>query len=260
MFIMEVTLLILLVVLIVFWKIRHPAEDATAKDDLQHKIQMALAPGEAAGSDDGSAAEAASEASLARLHAQGVKVDRPLTGNEAEHLSGLFDSPSNRQLEILKHFKIPIAQDMTKTQANQHVKTIFSDPAKVVEWNQRAPTSRVKQGILFMGGQLNSHMTYLDAQLDLIHFGMEDPGKFLEWKHIEKLFAAVNEAEILERYGARKITWKRFFQLYDALKSTGVEVNNINADLLHWQAKRSEIEQRSRSDRLKLGGMTASTL
>ncbi|MEW8506970.1 MAG: hypothetical protein AB2598_09710 [Candidatus Thiodiazotropha sp.] len=217
-------------------------------DKSQEGIQMALTLGQSRESENGPVSQPASAESLAALEAQGIHLDRTLTEREAGHLLGLFHPPGNRQLEILKHFKIPCPADMNKTQANYHIQNIFSDPAKVEQWNQRPATSKVKQGILFMGGQPKPHLTQAEAQLTLVRYGMENPQRFHEWKHIEKLFLAVNNADTLVRFGTRKITWKRFFQLYDSLKNADAVAIEIDADLIHWQATRSDPQQKPDSD------------
>jgi hypothetical protein len=95
-----------------------------------------------------------------------------------------------------------------------------------------------------MGGQLNSNMTQIEAKKKLLHFGMENPHRFLEWRQIENLFLSVNDTDTLEQHNARKITWKRFFQIYDALKSSGAEPNSINAEIIHQHMKQIELAQK----------------
>ncbi|MES9993286.1 MAG: hypothetical protein ABW098_15155 [Candidatus Thiodiazotropha sp.] len=248
MLIEEVTLLLVFAILIIFLRYRNRTKEQLPQDDTKQQIDMALALGQSSEREGSIVAKPASDESLAKLEAEGIKLDRELTAAEADHLLGLFQPPSQRQLEILKHFKSPCPPDMNRTQASSQIQTIFSDPAKVEEWNQRPATSRVKQGILFMGGQPKPQLTQVEAQLMLVNYGMENPHKFLEWKHIEKLFQAVNDADTLERYAARKITWKTFFQLYDALKNSGVAAIDITVDLLHWQTTRNILVEKSRND------------
>lgn len=146
---------------------------------------------------------------------------------------GLFQPPTDYQLGILNHFKVKNRSNISRTQAAYLIKTIFSDPANIRHWKRRPATSKVKQGILFMGGRLSSGLTQLEAQTQLMHYAMENPQKFLEWKHIESLFLSVNDADTLTLHNARKITWKCFFQIYDALKSAGAEPGDIDADMIH---------------------------
>ncbi|MBV2093828.1 MAG: hypothetical protein KUF80_03005 [Candidatus Thiodiazotropha sp. (ex Codakia orbicularis)] len=249
MFIKEVTLLLVFAVIIIF--IRHKRrlrENPPKDDDSQQHIDMALSLGQGSEGEIDPDPKQASNETLAALEARGIKLDRALTEREADHLLGLFEPAGHRQLEILKHFKIPCPPEINKTEANYHIQTLFSDPANVDEWNQRPATSKVKQGILFMGGQPKPHLTQVEAQSMLVDYGMENPHRFLEWKHIDKLFLTVNDADTLDHYNTRKITWKRFFQLYDALKRSGFAASDISADSIHWQAKRSDLEQKSASD------------
>ncbi|MBT3025573.1 MAG: hypothetical protein B6D72_08000 [gamma proteobacterium symbiont of Ctena orbiculata] len=248
MFIEEVTLLLVFAVIIIFIMHKKRLKENLPGDESQPHIDMALTLGQASERDNDPDPKPASNESLAKLEAQGIKLDRALTEKEADHLMGLFEPAGHRQLEILKHFKIPCPPEINKTQANYHIQTLFSNPANVDEWNQRPATSKVKQGILFMGGQPKPHMTQVEAQSMLVRYGMENPHRFLEWKHIERLFPAVNDTATLEHYNTRKITWKRFFQLYDALKRSGFAASDINADSIHWQAKRSDLVQKPRSD------------
>jgi hypothetical protein len=181
---------------------------------------------------------------LGELAALGIKLDRSLSMAEAKLLLNLFQPPSHHQLEVLKHFKIKNRSEITHIQAHFLIKTLFSDPANIEQWKRRPATSKVKQGILFMGGQLSSSMTQIEAQSKLKHYGTENPRRFQEWKHIEKLFLTVNDTGTLERHSARKMTWKRFFQIYDAIKNSGMQSDSIDADKIHQHMKQVSLAQK----------------
>jgi hypothetical protein len=166
-----------------------------------------------------------------------TKIDPGHSSSNNNHLLGTDHPPSHHQLEILKHFKIKNRSEFTRIQASILIKSIFSDPVKIKQWKQRPATSKVKQGILFMGGQLSSSMTQIEAQSMLLRYGKEQPQKFMEWKHIETLFLLVNSRDILEQHNARKLTWKGFFEIYDDLKNSGENFTSINADSIHQHAK-----------------------
>ena len=196
------------------------------------------------------------------LEEKGIKFDRKISEFEAEHLKGLFEPLSARQIDILKHFKLPRSSNMSRTQANYLIKNLFANPANIQEWSQRPATTRVKQGILFMSGQLINGTTQFEAQSLLMKLGMENPLMYSEWKHIEKLFVAINDTSTLEHYTARKITWNRFFQLYDTLKMHGFKFKEIRIELILKQAGiqlQPETGQKGFNDRLSIDDMTVTT-
>jgi hypothetical protein len=206
-------------------------------DNMQQQLYMALLLGQSSKTQNCGLTKPTTDKYLSDLAALGIKLDRTPSKTEVSHLLGLFEPPSQHQVAILKHFKIKNRSEITRTQATLLIKTIFSDPANIEKWKHRPPTTKVKQGILFMGGQLCSNMTQIEAQSKLVRYGEENPHRFMEWKHIESLFLSVNNRDSLEQHNARKITWKRFFQIYDALKNSGVEFKSINADKIHRHAK-----------------------
>jgi hypothetical protein len=206
-------------------KNRNYQEAIETTHNIQQQPRMALSYGQPAGKSLDEHAEPEN------------KVEGEQSNTMANQLLGLGNPPSNHQLEILKHFRVKNRSEFTRTQASAMIKIIFSDPVNIEQWKQRPATSKIKQGILFMGGQLNSSMTQMEAQSMLRHYGKQHCQRFLEWKHIETLFLLVNSSENLEQYNARKLTWKCFFQVYDDLKNSGVYFNKINADKIHQHAK-----------------------
>jgi hypothetical protein len=213
-------------------------------DDMHQQVNMALSLGKLTKLHNSQYCEAASQQCLEELAALGIKLERSLSMAEAKLLLSLFQPPSHHQLEILKHFKIKNRSEITQIQALLLIQTLFSDPTNIEQWKHRPPTSKVKQGILFMGGQLNRSMTQLEAQSELIHYASKNPNRFLEWQHIEQLFLSVNDIKTLEQHKARKITWKRFFQIYDAIKSSGIEPDSINADKIHQHMKQVSLARK----------------
>jgi hypothetical protein len=181
---------------------------------------------------------------LGELEDLGIKLDRSLSMAEAQHILSLFHPPTDHQVEILKYFKVKNRSEITRIQAHYLIQTLFSDPTNIEHWKQRPPTSTLKQGILFMGGRLNSGMTHIEAHSKLMHYGKENPDRFDEWRHIERLFLSVNDTDTLELHDARKITWKRFFQIYDAIKSSGVQSDSINTDKIHQHIKQISLAEK----------------
>jgi hypothetical protein len=204
----------------------HPETPKTTSN-IQQEIRMALLLGRPA---------RISREDQAELE---IKVNAERSNTNSRHLLGLGldHPPSHHQLEILKHFKVKNRSELTRSQASILIKTIFSDPVKIKQWKHRPATSQVKQGILFMGGQLNSSMTQIEAQSKLLRHGKEQSQRFTEWKHIETLFLLVNSRDSLEQHNARKLTWKCFFEIYDDLKSSGLDFSSINADSIRQHAK-----------------------
>lgn len=254
----ELTFLIILSILYMYARRNRPVVEQEVVEPFQEQIEMALALARAEEAITNRASKPAPAANRVMLEEKGIKFTRKLSEIEAEHLLGLFQPPSARQMDILKHFKIARTSDMSKTQANYYIRSIFMDTANIEEWNQRPATTRVKQGVLFLSGQLINNMTQVEAQSLLIKHGMENPLKYSEWKHIEKLFIAVNDAEILKRYCARKITWRRFFHLYETIKAKGIQFNDISVDSILKQAA-MENEPDRRRDQLLSDDMIAST-
>ena len=189
-------------------------------DDFQEQIEQALnlpQSSQAAWQN-----EPASELLMRELEDRGIYLNKSLTKGQAMNVLGLFTPPDGRQVDILKHFNIPYSYKMNQTMAHYLIQELFSDPKKVAEWHNRPPTSTVRQGLLFMEGRLVSGLTHAQAQEKLDQLGMENPERYLEWKQIDRLFLETNNPEIRAKYKVRKITWKRFYESYEALREAGI--------------------------------------
>ncbi|MCG7896845.1 MAG: hypothetical protein JAY99_14065 [Candidatus Thiodiazotropha lotti] len=189
-------------------------------DELQEQIETALSlPGE---SDEAWQNEPATEVMLNELAEKDIRLNRELSKGQAMNILGLFSPPDGRQVDILKHFNIPYSFKMNQTMAHYVIREIFSDPAKVEEWNNRPPTTTVRQGLLFMEGKLVSGLTHEECQSRLNKLGMDHPDRYQEWKQIDRLFLETNNPEVRAKLQVRKITWKRFFESYEVMKDTGI--------------------------------------
>jgi hypothetical protein len=197
-------------------------------DNFQEQIETALTlPRD---SDDDWQNEPATESMLQEMADRGIWLDRQLTKGQAMNILGLFTPPDGRQVDILKQFNIPYSFKMNQTMAYYLIRELFKDPAKVAEWNNRPPTTTVRQGLLFMEGKLISGMTHVEAQSRLDKLGMEDAEKYREWKQIDRLFLETNHPEVRAKYQMRKITWKRFFEGYGAVKASGINPRAMNGE------------------------------
>ncbi|MES9993358.1 MAG: hypothetical protein ABW098_15520 [Candidatus Thiodiazotropha sp.] len=197
-------------------------------EDFQEQIETALnLPRD---SKDDWQNEPAPESMLQELADRGIWLEQQLTKGQAMNILGLFSPPDGRQVDILKHFNIPYSFKMNQTMAYYLIRELFKDPAKVKEWNNRPPTTTVRQGLLFMEGRLSSGMSHVEAQKRLDQLGMENPPRYREWKQIDRLFLETNNPEIRAKYQVRKITWKRFYDSYDAVKSTGINASAMRGE------------------------------
>ncbi|MCU7873951.1 MAG: hypothetical protein KZQ91_14505 [Candidatus Thiodiazotropha sp. (ex Lucinoma borealis)] len=197
-------------------------------DSFQEQIDTALnLPRE---SDEAWQNEPATEAMLHELGDRGIWLNQPLTKGQAMNVLGLFSPPDGRQVDILKHFNIPYSFKMNQTMAYYLIRELFNDPNKVAEWHNRPPTTTVRQGLLFLEGRLISGMSHVEAQTRLDQLCMKYPHRYQEWKQIDRLFLETNNPEVRAKYQVRKITWKRFFESYDALKSTGISPRAMSGE------------------------------
>jgi hypothetical protein len=197
-------------------------------DNFQEQIETALTlPRD---SEDDWQNEPATESMLQEMADRGIWLDQRLTKGQAMNILGLFTPPDGRQVDILKHFNIPYSFKMNQTMAYYLIRELFKDPAKVAEWKNRPPTTTVRQGLLFMEGRLISGMTHVEAQSRLDKLGMDHSEKYQEWKQIDRLFLETNNPEVRAKFQVRKITWKRFFESYDAVKATGVNPRTMSGE------------------------------
>jgi hypothetical protein len=188
-------------------------------DELQKQIETALnLPSESAQAWQN---EPATDAMLSDLKTQGISINHSFTKGQAMNVLGLFSPPDGRQVDILKYFNIPYSFKMNQTMAHYVIRELFNDPQKVAEWNNRPPTTTVRQGLLFMEGKLTNGLNHVESQAKLDRIGMKNPELYREWKQIDRLFLEANNPEVRGKFQVRKITWKRFFESYDALKATG---------------------------------------
>lgn len=223
---MEILSFVILPVLIVLYLIHLSLRKRQASgkkvniDDFQEQIEQALNLPQA--SEASWQNEPASELLMRELEDRGIYLQKTLTKGQAMNVLGLFTPPDGRQVDILKHFNIPYSYKMNQTMAHYLILELFSDPKKVDEWHNRPPTSTVRQGLLFMEGRLVSGLTHAEAQAKLDRLGMANPDRYQEWKQIDRLFLETNNPEIRAKYKVRKITWKRFYESYEALKEAGI--------------------------------------
>jgi hypothetical protein len=221
------SLIFLVTVFFIYYRLsRGNSVEDVALLDLHPHIDIALSLADENPSEEGM--QHASAEILDQLKSKGIVLDRPLTSDEATHLLELFSPPSGRQIDILKHFRLPHSLGMSKTMANYHIREIFKDPANIERWNRRPPTSRIQQALLFMSGQMISGLTYVEAQSKLTELGMQKPMKYQAWKRMERLYFESNSPELLKKYNARKITWKHFFKIHDALTASGCSEDEID--------------------------------
>jgi hypothetical protein len=169
---------------------------------------------------------------LNELAEKEIRLNQELTKGQAMNILGLFSPPDGRQVDILKHFNIPYSFKMNQTMAHYVIREIFSDPVKVAEWNDRPPTTTVRQGLLFMEGKLVSGLTHEQCQSRLDNLGMSQPDRYQEWKQIDRLFLEANNPEIRAKMQVRKITWKRFYESYEALKESGIMPRSMQGELI----------------------------
>jgi hypothetical protein len=224
------TLLIAVAYILIHWMVRsHMASNKKINvNDFQEQIEQALnLPAE---SEKAWQNEPATEALMNELDEKGIYLKRKLTKGQAMNVLGLFSPPDGRQVDILKHFNIPYSYQMNQTMAHYVIRELFSDQKKVEEWNNRPPTTTVRQGLLFMQGRLVSGLTHVEAQTLLDKLGMEQPERYQEWKQIDRLFLETNHPEIRAKYKVRKITWKRFFESYEVLKEAGIAPRSMHGE------------------------------
>jgi hypothetical protein len=231
---MEIVAVITVLVVIALFFIYRSTLSAPSKsskiniDNFQEQIETALnLPRD---SKDDWQNEPATESMLQELADRGIWLDQQLTKGQAMNILGLFTPPDGRQVDILKHFNIPYSFKMNQTMAYYLIRELFKDPVKVAEWNNRPPTTTVRQGLLFMEGRLISGMSHVEAQKRLDHLGMENPQRYREWKQIDRLFLETNNPEVRAKYQVRKITWKRFFESYEAVKATGINLRTMSGE------------------------------
>ncbi|MES9861147.1 MAG: hypothetical protein ABW157_08200 [Candidatus Thiodiazotropha sp. LLP2] len=203
-----------------------------ATTERQQQVEIAFILGRSSTSNSALETKHMAHERLERLEELGIGVSDELTEKELFHLRGLTQPATVRQVEILKHFKVQRLLSANKTMANYYIRKIFSDPVNVEEWQQRPPTSRIMQGLLFMNGRLTRGMTQYEAQIKLKQSGIEHPARYREWKQIEHLFLAVNDQVTRQRNATRKITWKRFYQYYDEVLSYGVTADEISVEMV----------------------------
>jgi hypothetical protein len=224
-------LLILPGIYLIYKSLRKSRSESSGKlniDDFQEQIEQALSLPQASG--EAWQNEAATELMMRELEERGIYLQKQLTKGQAMNVLGLFTPPDGRQVDILKHFNIPYSYKMNQTMAYYLIQELFSDPSKVAAWNNRPPTTTVRQGLLFMGNGLTTGMTHVEAQARLDELGMQNPERYQEWKQIDRLFLETNNPEVRAKYKVRKITWKRFFESYDAIRQSGIHPKLIHGE------------------------------
>ena len=207
-------------------------------NDFQEQIEQAISL--PTGSEKAWQNEPATETLMRELDERGIYLQRKLTKGQALNVLGLFSPPDGRQVDILKHFNIPYSYKMNQTMAHYLIQELFNDPEKVDEWNNRPPTTTVRQGLLFMQGRLISGLTHVEAQTRLDNLGMENPQRHQEWKQIDRLFLETNNPEVRAKFKVRKITWKRFFESYEALKEAGISPRAMRGENIIEQSLRQD--------------------
>ncbi len=212
------------------------------QEQIEQALNLPVQPGKAWQN------EPATEALLNELDERGIYLQQKLTKGQVMNVLGLFSPPDGRQVDILKHFNIPYSYKMNQTMAHYLIRELFDDPKKVTEWNNRPPTTTVRQGLLFMQGRLVSGLSHVEAQKLLDMLGMENPERYQEWKQIDRLFLETNNPEIRAKFKVRKVTWKRFFESYAAIREIGISPKAMSGEHIIEHSLRQDDSLAAHSD------------
>jgi len=117
------------------------------------------------------------EAQLKRLESEEIRPFAGMTKGQASDLIGTTEPVEEEDLEALQHFNRPL-RGMNQTRARHELALLFQDPANRESWEQRPPSSRLKEKCRFLGVKLSTGMTHkaADSALQSKYMALEEAG------------------------------------------------------------------------------------
>ncbi len=150
----------------------------------------------------------ATQRQLEKLDELGVGVDKKaILKGQASDLIGLHYDPDDKEIEILKFFKIP-TRSLKQSQAKHEIALLFKNQENVTRWKNRPLTPNQKDFFEFFGIEPEKGLTSeaaektIDEYLEKVE--EEDKYKYEEWNAYETLLDELTDKEFLEDYEIKK--------------------------------------------------------
>lgn len=180
--------------------------------------------------------DAVTEAQLRRIKEEGLDVSQgaPLTKGQASDVIGLFEPPEEGDAEVLKFFKVPVAE-MNQTRARIEAPKLLADPEKAEAWRKRPADAMQKECLRFYGLSIPKGLTYPDAEGLIsrheVTLGREESPLLDDWENYRRILEELADRETCEEYGLKKPSAAVIRTAVEVLRSEGKTMEALADDL-----------------------------
>lgn len=176
----------------------------------------------------------ATERQRERLKKMGLTLKATATKGEASDVIGLLEPADDRDMEILRFFKVP-TKGINQTRARHEVAQLFSKPANVEAWNSRPASAMQKEFFRYFGLKVPSNLTYQEAECaieeHLAKLAEENEQKVDEWDAYEQMFEEISDPGFREDYDIRAVSLSLYRSAIEELKKEGLSVAALADDI-----------------------------
>lgn len=171
-----------------------------------------------------------------RLKKEGYnKIPSGLTKGQASDLIGLTEPADDRNLDVLKFFKVS-TKGMNQTKAQHEVVSLFQDPEKVQAWESRPPAQMQRECAKFFGIKLPKGTTAPQAEklIDdhISELADNDDPKLEEWEGFENVVEELSDIEVLrEELHIKKTSMALIKTALEELRQSGQSYRESGDDV-----------------------------
>lgn len=158
-----------------------------------------------------------------------ISVPKSLTGGQASDAIGLFVKPGEREITMLRFFKVPHPKKFTQTKARLTLHQIFYDPANVEKWANRPATTRQKDQIRFFGGKVKRGLKLTAAEKIIKELVEADEDRSEQWGVLVSTYESFVDPEI--RDYIKKFSLMQFYDVIADMESAGQSFSQIMREL-----------------------------
>lgn len=157
------------------------------------------------------------------------KMAKDVTRGQVSDLIGLFESPSDEHMQILKFFKVP-SRGFSETRARDEIEKLFRSEENRATWERRPPTTMQKEFYLFFGLAVPKKLTLMEMRDD-IKTKLKDmtEEEQNDWDMYENIYDDLADAEFAKDEGLKKVSLKVYRGFVLKKRADGAKVRDWDA-------------------------------
>ncbi len=159
--------------------------------------------------------------------------DRPTKG-QASDIIGVFESPEELDVEILRFFKIPL-RGMNQSKASHIVTTLFLDQDNIDAWMSRPASTMQKEFYKYFDLKVAKSLTNEDASFFIREYRKKlqdkDEKSLCDWDAYEDMYIEINDPFSREDYSIKKVSLSIYRDAIKKLRDEGRKPSDLEDDL-----------------------------